>query len=126
VIVRQDRILPVLSDFFNSHLFGPDRAELLAAQIPANAAEQARHNASEENALHGPLRRIDASQDGLIKDLEALHDPARATPLTPAAKDAMRDRIQHRFAQLQANKRGTVQKDLARLARHTAATTTPP
>jgi hypothetical protein len=65
------------------------------------------------------LRRVDAAQDGLIKDLEAMHDPTRATPLSPAGKDAMRDRIQHRFSELQTE-RETIQKDLATLVRHPA------
>ena len=41
VSLREDAIMDALSGFFDTYVFGPDRAALLAAQLPATAMQRA-------------------------------------------------------------------------------------
>jgi hypothetical protein len=45
ISVREDHLLEVIRQFFAQRIFGPDRAALLAASLPATAADvQASHD----------------------------------------------------------------------------------
>jgi len=81
--------------FFARHVFGPDRAALLAAQLPASDAEARAARASQAAALNGRLRQIETAVNSCILELEQLP----ADPADPAAA-AIRARIRARFAEL--------------------------
>ena len=94
VSLREDTLLTALTGFFDQYLFGHDRAELLAAQLPATAAGRAEAQARQIAYLDTQLARIDTAERGLIRELEAPADPA-----DPAAA-AYRARIRARYAEL--------------------------
>ncbi len=81
--------------FFAGHVFGPHRAQLLAAQLPAtNQAAQADRD-TQAAALTARLKQLDTAQKAQILSLEQLSpDPA------DTAASAMRARITDRFAEL--------------------------
>jgi len=94
VIVREDDLMTALAGFFTERVFGPDRAAMLTAQLPASAAEQAAQRQDKAAALRRQLARIDTAENALITELEA-----PATPGDPAAQ-ALRQRIRARFTDL--------------------------
>ncbi len=100
------------SRFFDQYVFGHDRAALLAAQIPASAADQQERQARLETHLRAEIARIDTAERALITELEAPADPA-----DPAAQ-AYRARIRERYAELY-NRRTGIDAQLAAL--HAAA-----
>jgi hypothetical protein len=57
VRVREDDLLTVIREFFATRVFGPDRAALLAAQLPASVAEETAEREKETAALHKRLRK---------------------------------------------------------------------
>ena len=92
--------------FFAEHVFGPRRAELLAAQLPATEAEAAADRDAQAAALTARLRQLDTAQKAQILSLEQLSpDPA------DTAAAAMRARITDRFAELH-HERGQAQAQL--------------
>ena len=101
--------------FFADRIFGPGRAALLAAQLPATDADAAADRDAQAAALQARLKRIDAAQNSQIIELEEL-------PADPAdtAAAAMRARIRARFADLHTE-RQQIQTQLTALAK-----TTPP
>ncbi len=117
VTLREDHLAVIVAQFIEERLTGPDRAALLAAQLPANAAGQAARRDKEAAALAKTLHRLETSQDALIRELEDL-DPA-----TPAAR-AMRDRIRARFAQLE-DQRTQARTQLDKLTSHPGPATDP-
>jgi DNA invertase Pin-like site-specific DNA recombinase len=95
----ETRLDQIVGLFFAGHVFGPGRAALLAAQLPAtDAAAQADRDARAA-ALRTRLRQIDTAQGSCILELEQL-------PAGPAgtAAAAMRTRIRARFADLHAER----------------------
>jgi hypothetical protein len=60
VMLRQDTLMEAISSFFDQYVFGCDRAVLLAAQLPATAAEHAEARARQEARLRAELARIEA------------------------------------------------------------------
>jgi site-specific DNA recombinase len=74
VSLREDTLMDALSQFFDTYVFGPDRAALLATQLPA-AAAHAGQQARQITHLTTELARIDAAERGLISELEAPADP---------------------------------------------------
>ena len=81
--------------FFAEHVFGPRRAELLAAQLPATDADAAADRDARAAALQARIRQLDTAQNAQILSLEQLSpDPA------DTAAAAMRARITDRFAEL--------------------------
>jgi hypothetical protein len=80
--------------FFAERVFGPDRAALLAAQLPASVAAHAEEQARQAARLRADLARTDTAERGLIKELESLGDD------TAPAAQAYRQRIRERFAEL--------------------------
>jgi len=81
--------------FFAEHIFGPHRARLLAAQLPATDAAAAAGRDQQAAALAARIRQLDTAQNAQILSLEQL-------PADPAdtAAAAMRARITARFAEL--------------------------
>jgi site-specific DNA recombinase len=74
VTVRQDTLTKLIRDFFDVRVFGPDRASLLADQIPASAAQAAEQHSRQRNRLAKELARI---------DLASAPRSPRSTPWTP-------------------------------------------
>ena len=86
VTVREDDLMTALAGFFSERVFGPDRAAMLAAALPASAAEQAAQRQDKAAALRKQLARIDTAENALITELEA--PASRATrPPRPCAAD---------------------------------------
>ncbi|HEV2371845.1 MAG TPA: recombinase family protein [Streptosporangiaceae bacterium] len=112
VRVREDDLMTAILDFFHQRIFGPDRAELLARQLPDSAAEAAERRAHQADALRTQLRQIDAAEKAHTREIEAL-----TTADTPApALVAWRTRIIERFTELEAE-RASLNDQLAALDR---------
>jgi len=118
VSLREDALLEALSQFFDQYVFGPDRAALLATQLPATATAHAEQQARQQAHLTTELARIDAAERGLITELEAPADPA------DPATVAYRARIRARYAELYAERTRT-ETALAALHAATPAGTDP-
>ena len=88
--------------FFAGHVFGPGRAGLLAAQLPATDAAATADRDARAAALAAKLRQLDTAQNAQILALEQLS----ADPADPGdtAAAAMRGRITARFAELHADR----------------------
>jgi hypothetical protein len=102
VKASETRLDQITGLFFAEHVFGPRRAQLLAAQLPATDADaQADHDA-QAAALTTRLRQLDTAQNAQILTLEQLSpDPA------DTAAAAMRARITARFAELHQQREQT-------------------
>ena len=94
VTPREETISQAVAAFVAERLLGPDRAAMLAAALPADAAEQAARHAETAEHLRKQLARIDTAERALISELETAADPA-----DPAAQ-AYRTRIRARYAEL--------------------------
>ena len=75
-------------------MFGPDRAALLKAQLPADAKQQAARRATLARHLDQQLAKNEVAQQALITELETPADPG-----DPAAT-ALRERIRARYREL--------------------------
>ena len=85
----------VVGGFFATRVFGPERAALLAAQLPATDAPATADLQDREAALKARIARIETAQNAKILELEDLP----ANPADPAGQ-AYRARIRARFAEL--------------------------
>jgi DNA invertase Pin-like site-specific DNA recombinase len=94
VSVRQDLLMGALSGFLDSYVFGPGRAAMLAAYLPATPHDSQSRHAARAQALHTEISRIDTAQASLITELEQLG------PDTRPATNAYRARIRARNAEL--------------------------
>ena len=85
----------IVGRFFADRIFGPGRAELLAAQLPATDADATADRDAQAARLQARIKRIETAQNSQILELEQL-------PADPAdtASAAMRARIRARFADL--------------------------
>jgi site-specific DNA recombinase len=93
---RLDRVARL---FFADRVFGPRRAELLAAQLPATDADAAADRETHTAALKARLKQNDTAQRAQILAQEQLPpDP------DDAAANAQRARIRDRFAELHAER----------------------
>ena len=88
----EHRLDAMAAKFFFDRIFGPGRAEFLAAQLPATDAEAAARRDAETAALRATIKKLDAQQNAQIRALEDVPDG-------PAAA-AMRARIRGRFTEL--------------------------
>lgn len=106
----ETRLDEITALFFKDYVFGPGRADRLAAQLPATDAAAAAERDEQAAALAARLKRIETGQNSYILELEEL-------PAGPAdtAASAMRGRIRARFAQLHAD-REQLETQLAALA----------
>ncbi len=103
----------IVGRFFADRVFGPGRAELLAAQLPATDADAAAERDAQAARLQARIKRIETAQNSQILELEDL-------PADPAdtAAAAMRARIRARFADLH-HAREQIEPQLAALAKTT-------
>ena len=113
VKAAETRLDQIAGLFFAGHVFGPARAGLLAAQLPATDAAAAADRDAQAAALAARLKRIEASQNSCILELEEL--PADRADTAAAA---MRGRIRARFAELHSE-REQLEAQLAALAKTT-------
>ena len=88
--VREDTMLTALGQFFDTYVFGYDRASLLATLLPATDADHAETQARHAARLRTELARIDTAERGLISELEQPADPGdpAARPTGPASANA--------------------------------------
>ncbi|HEV2377930.1 MAG TPA: recombinase family protein [Streptosporangiaceae bacterium] len=112
VRVREDDLLTAILDFFNRRVFGPDRAQLLARQLPDSAAEATARRQQQADALRTQLRQIDAAEKAHTREIEALTTTDAPAP----ALVAWRTRIIERFTELEAD-RAAINAQLAALDR---------
>jgi hypothetical protein len=112
VSVREDVLLEQVRRFFATRIFGPDRATLLAEQLPAGAAEDAARREKQAARLRKRLKQIDATEDARVREVQAL---AELDPNAPAVK-AMRTRHLKRFGELEAE-REDIGRTLAALSK---------
>ncbi len=108
VTVREDLMMAAFTRFFTERAFGPGRAAMLAATLPASttAADQRRQQRAE--GLRKKLAKIDVSERALVAELETPIDPA-----DPAAQ-ALRNRVRARFSELYTERTG-IETELATL-----------
>jgi len=119
VKIPETRLDQITGLFFAEHVFGPRRADLLAAQLPATDAAAAADRDTQTNALTARIRQLDTAQQAQILSLEQLSpDPA------DTAAAAMRARITARFAELHHD-REQAQAQLDTLAADTPKATDP-
>ena len=108
VTIREDIMTAALARFFTERVFGPDRAAMLATQLPASAAGQAERRDKQAAAIRRKLAQIGTAETALITELETPADPG-----DPAAQ-ALRQRIRARFTELYGQ-RTTLETELAAL-----------
>ncbi len=108
VWVREDPLIAAVTRFFAERVFGPGRAAMLNATVPATAAAQAERDAKRAASLRKKLARIDVAEKALITELETPAEPG-----DPAAQ-ALRNRIRARFTELYTE-RTTLESELAAL-----------
>ncbi len=94
VSLREDTINRAVAAFIAERILGPDRKAMLAAALPADAADHAARQAQAADHFRKQLARIDTAERALISELETQADPA-----DPAAQ-AYRARIRARYAEL--------------------------
>jgi site-specific DNA recombinase len=94
VTLREETISQAVAAFVAERLLGPDRKAMLAAALPADAADQAARHADQAEHLRKQLARIDTAERALISELETAADPA------DPATQAYRTRIRARYAEL--------------------------
>ncbi len=114
VRVREDDLLTVIHQFFAAHVFGPDRAAMLAERLPATAAEDTTRREQETARLHKRLRKIDAAENAHAREIENLASLPQDSP----AITALRSRIIARFTELETE-RTQINDRLAALDRAT-------
>ena len=108
----------IIGRFFTDRIFGPGRAALLAAQLPATDAAAAADWDAQHATLTARIARIEAAQNSKILELEELPaDPA--DPDDPATQ-AYRARIRARFAEMH-EERERLEAQLKTLAKTTPA-----
>lgn len=95
----------------------PDRAAMLTVQLPATAAEQTADRDRQAAALRRQLKKIEASQNALMTELEEAGDGTR-----PAAE--YRQRIRARYRD-RAAERAAAEQQLTELETQTAAADDP-
>jgi site-specific DNA recombinase len=99
--------------FFAERVFGPDRAALLTAQLPATDAAAAADQAAQEKTLKARIARIETAQHSKILELEDLPADRNDT-----GNQAYRARIRARFAELH-DEREQLEAQLTALAKTT-------
>ena len=121
ISVREDALLAAIRQFFAERIFGPERAALLAAQIPATAAQDAAQRDKKTAALRKRLRQIDAAENAHAREIENL---AHLDNPNAAAITALRTRIISRFTELE-EERATIGAELDSLTREDTAAPDP-
>jgi hypothetical protein len=94
VAIREDTLMNATASFFQEYVFGPDRAAMVAAHIPATAAQQAAKRAARIQWLDKRIDKIKTAQNALVTELETPADPS-----DPGAQ-ALRERVRARYSEL--------------------------
>jgi hypothetical protein len=113
ISIREDTLLEVIRDFFATRVFGPGRAELLAAALPATAAQDTARREKLAAALRKRLHRIDTAENAHAREIEALACTGKSHA---AGVTALRTRIVARFDELE-EERATIGTQLAALTK---------
>jgi site-specific DNA recombinase len=108
VRLREDHLLDVIRQFFAQRIFGPERAALLAAALPATDHDAAAQTQQRAEALNKQLRQIDAAENAHAREIEALAGLPAGSP----AITALRTRLIHRFTELE-DQRAAIQRQLS-------------
>jgi hypothetical protein len=111
ISVREDYLIEEIRRFYASRIFGPDRAALLAAQIPATAAQDTARRQKETARLTRRLHQIDTAENAHAREIEALGNQEG----NAAAITALRTRIIARFTELETE-RTAINDQLTELA----------
>ena len=122
ISVREDALLDIIGDFLAQRVFGPERAALLAASLPASAADDAARRDRQAAALAKRIRRIDAAENAHAREIESL---AHLDDPHAAAVTALRSRVLARFTELE-DERTTINTQLADLAKTDTGPGDPP
>ena len=93
ITVSEPVLDAAIAQFFRERVFGPDRAVMLAAQLPATAAGHAEQQHQQAAHISKELARIETAQASLFTELEQL-----GTDTSPATQ-AYRARIRTRHAE---------------------------
>jgi hypothetical protein len=94
-------------------VFGPDRAALLAADLPASAADDQARRERQAAALNKRLRKIDAAENAHAREIESL---AHLDDPSAPAVTALRSRVLARFTELE-DERAQISTQLADLTK---------
>ena len=108
VSVREDLMMAAFTRFFTERVFGPGRAAMLAATLPASTAAHDQRRQQRAEGLRKKLAKIDVSERALVTELETPIDPA------DAAAQALRNRVRARFTELYTERTG-IETELATL-----------
>jgi hypothetical protein len=73
VQVPETRLDQITGPFLATRLFGPGRAALLAAQLPATDADATAQRDNQATALKTQIRKLDAQQNAQITALPPAH-----------------------------------------------------
>ncbi|WP_240759457.1 recombinase family protein [Phytoactinopolyspora endophytica] len=119
VYVREDRLLDCVQVFFAERVFGPDRADHLAAQLSGHQTDTDDERDRRIAALQKAIADLMKRQNNLLEERES----GTADPDDPAAR-AWADRLRTRFADLEAQ-RAAKQAELEQL-QHDAERDRPP
>lgn len=100
VQVREDHLQALLAEFFDTRVFGPDRAKHLAATLTRAPAASARSRQKAAEKLARRLKEIDTAEDAYASEIEQLATTSAAAP----AITALRTRILARFTELETER----------------------
>jgi site-specific DNA recombinase len=102
--VREDILLDVVHGFFAERIFGPDRRDLLAAQLASHAAPAETPDRAAERArmLRQAVSDIERRKRALIAELETEPAADNSGGTDPDAAREYRRAIQRRFTELVA------------------------
>lgn len=88
-------LLTATTNFFNTHVFGPNRQELLAASVTTADLDQARAHQEKIDAVRRTINDLELRQERLLRTLEERDDPT----------GAIFDRLQQRLTSLAGDHR---------------------
>jgi DNA invertase Pin-like site-specific DNA recombinase len=110
VTIREDLLATAVRQFFAERIFGPDRINLLADLLPANAEDDTARKERQAAKLRRRLAQIDTAEHAHTQELEAL----ATTSGHVKALAAMRQRHLERFTELETE-REQINTELATL-----------
>jgi hypothetical protein len=99
VMISEKTLLAATASFFAQYVFGPDRATMLKAQLPADAEQETARRAAQAKRLDKQFAKNELAQQALISELETPADPD-----DPAAL-ALRERIRARYRELHSEQK---------------------
>jgi hypothetical protein len=117
-MISEKTLMAATASFFATYVFGPDRAALLNAQLPAGTGQETARRAAHAKRLDQQLAKNEVAQQALITELETPADPG-----DPAAT-ALRERIRTRYRELHTEQK-TLESERDQLDTATAETSDP-